>query len=123
MRNSRRSLWIGAATVLAGLVAGGVIFDGAAQAPKVVKISVKKFEYIPPSITLKKGEPVILELTTLDRLHGFVVQDLQLHADIPPNKTVRIPLTPQAAGTHEIACDIFCGTGHESLRGTIVVTE
>jgi cytochrome c oxidase subunit 2 len=118
----RRSFWLGGAA-LAVLAAGGLAAATSADEPRVVKLQVKKFEYIPPSITLKKGEPVILELTTLDRLHGFVVQDLQLHADIPPNKTVRIPLTPEAAGTHEIACDIFCGTGHESLRGTIVVTE
>jgi cytochrome c oxidase subunit II len=115
-------LWLGGAA-LAVLAAGGFAAATSADEPRVVKLQVKKFEYIPPSITLKKGEPVIIELTTLDRLHGFVVQDLKLHADVPPNKTVRIPLTPDVVGTHEIACDIFCGTGHEGLRGTIVVTE
>ena len=123
MMNSRRSLWIGAATVLAGLVAGGVIFDSAAQAPKVVKISVKKFEYDPATVTLKKGEPVVLELTTLDRLHGFSSPDLNLHADVAPSKTVRVELTPSKAGSFPFLCDIFCGTGHGDVHGEIDVTE
>jgi cytochrome c oxidase subunit 2 len=120
---SKRKLFGVGGVVLAVLAAGGVAATTSAQQPTVVKLSVKKFEYIPPSITLKKGEPVILELNSLDRLHGFVVQDLKLHADVPPNKTVRVPVTPDKAGTFEIACDIFCGAGHEGLRGTIVVTE
>jgi cytochrome c oxidase subunit 2 len=120
---SKRKLLVVGGVLLAALSVGGVAATTSAQQPTVVKISVKKFEYIPPSITLKKGEPVVLELTSLDRLHGFVVQDLNLHADVPPNKVVRVPVTPGKAGTFEIACDIFCGTGHEGLRGTIVVTE
>ena len=88
-----------------------------------MKIAVKKFEYNPSEITLKKGEPVVLELTSLDRLHGFIDQGLNLHADVPPNKTVRLTLTPDKSGSFPFNCDIFCGSGHENTRGVIVVTE
>ena len=38
---------------------------------KVIKIRASAFEYNPPEITLKKGEPVVLELTSADLFHGF----------------------------------------------------
>jgi cytochrome c oxidase subunit 2 len=120
---SMRKALLFCGAVLAVLAAGAFAAATSADEPKVVRLQVKKFEYIPPSITLKKGEPVIIELSSLDRLHGFSVQTLNLHADVPPNKTVRVAVTPDTVGTHEIACDIFCGTGHEGLRGSIVVTE
>jgi cytochrome c oxidase subunit 2 len=120
---TKRKLMQCSAAAAALLVAGGIVAATQAQQPKVIKLAVKKFEYIPPTIELKKGEAVVLELTSLDRLHGFIVQDLNLHADVPPNKTVRVAVTPDKAGTFEFACDIFCGTGHEGLRGTLIVTE
>ena len=123
MMNSRRALWIGTATVLAGLVAGGVIFDSAAQAPKVVKISVKKFEYDPATVTLKKGEPVVLELVSLDRVHGFDLPDFKLRTDVKPEQSVRLRFVPDKAGRFEFHCDVFCGAGHEDMTGELVVEE
>ena len=46
------------------------------QAEMTVKITAKKFEYSPNEIRIKKGIPVILEFTSLDRVHGFFVSDL-----------------------------------------------
>src|SRR5580658_3805573 len=44
----------------------------ASDNPKVIEITAKKFEFTPSEITLKKGEPVILRLTSSDRVHGFM---------------------------------------------------
>src|SRR5258708_9637348 len=122
MSNTRISLWVCGA-VAVGLIAGAVVAESAAQTGKVIKITVKKFEYDPATVELKKGEPVVLELTTLDRLHGFSAPDLNLHADVAPNTTVRVALTPDKVGTFTFLCDIFCGTGHGDVKGTIVVKE
>src|SRR5690242_9932152 len=51
--------------------------------PKVVEISAKKFEFTPAQITLKKGEPVILRLSSSDRVHGFMSKPLKIDTDIP----------------------------------------
>jgi cytochrome c oxidase subunit 2 len=39
--------------------------------PRVIKMTAKKFEYSPAEVHIKKGEHVVLELTSLDRKHGF----------------------------------------------------
>ncbi len=53
---------------------------------KVIEITAKKFEFTPSEITLKKGEPVILRLTSADRVHGFMSKPLKIDTDIPPTK-------------------------------------
>jgi len=91
---------------------------------QVIKITAKKFEYSPNVIKIKKGVPVILEFTSLDRVHGFFVADLGgVRATIEPGKVTRVPIVAPKAGTYEFHCDLFCGDGHENMTGTIIVEE
>jgi cytochrome c oxidase subunit II len=94
-----------------------------AAEPEVIKITAKRFEYNPKEITLKKGAPVVLEFTSLDRLHGFKCAALGVRADIKPGQSARVPLTPQKVGDFEFHCDNFCGGGHGNMKGVIHVTE
>ena len=89
----------------------------------VIKITAKKFEYSPSSIKIKKGVPVILELTSLDRLHGFNCPKLRVRANIEPGKVSRVRILAQKAGVYEFHCDIFCGDGHEDMYGKIIVED
>ena len=88
---------------------------------RVVQITAKKFEYSPASITLKKGEPVVLELVSLDRVHGFNAPDFGLRTDVKPDANVRLRFVPDKTGRFEFHCDVFCGAGHEDMTGEIVV--
>ncbi len=92
-------------------------------AETTIKITAKKFEYTPNEITLKKGVPVVLELTTLDRLHGFNCPGLKLRSDIPPGKVTRLEITPDKVGAFPFHCDIFCGSGHDHMAGKFIVQE
>ncbi|HAM51224.1 MAG TPA: cytochrome-c oxidase [Nitrospiraceae bacterium] len=93
------------------------------QGEQVIKVTAKKFEYSPNEIRLKKGVPVVLELTSLDRLHGFNCPDLGVRADIFPGKVSRVRIVPDKAGPYEFHCDIFCGEGHEGMTGKLIVEE
>jgi cytochrome c oxidase subunit 2 len=93
------------------------------EAEQVIQITAKRYEYNPSTITVKKGVPVVLEFTSLDRLHGFNCPGLGLRTDIVPGKVTTLRFVPQKAGTFPFHCDIFCGSGHEGMTGTIVVTE
>jgi cytochrome c oxidase subunit 2 len=90
---------------------------------QVIKIVAKKFDYTPNVIKLKKGVPVVLEFTTLDIIMGFKVPDLGIRTDIVPGKVSRVRLVPDKVGTFPFVCDIFCGSGHEDMTGTIIVSE
>ena len=54
---------------------------------------------------------------------GFSVPDFHARADILPDKVARLRIVPDKTGTFTFVCDIFCGTGHEDMEGTIVVEE
>ena len=91
--------------------------------PKVIEITAKKFDFTPNEITLKKGEPVILRLTTADRVHGFMSKQLKFDTDIPVGRTTDVPVTPDTAGDFTVICDHYCGTGHGGMNMKITVVE
>ncbi len=95
----------------------------ASDNPKVIEITAKKFEFTPNEITLKKGEPVILRLTTTDRVHGFMSKPLKFDTDIPPGKTTDVAVTPDTAGDFTVICDHYCGTGHGGMNMKVTVVE
>jgi cytochrome c oxidase subunit 2 len=118
MRPGRRRLIIAGAALAFG--AGAL-----AQQPgeKVIRIVAKKFEYTPGEITLEKGVPVVLELTTEDVTMGFYAPDFKVDVEIVPGRTVQVRLAPDTIGSFEFSCDVFCGDGHEGMSGTIHVVQ
>ena len=94
-----------------------------AGAEPVIHLTAKKFEYTPNEITLKKGGPVTIEITSLDRDHGFKVPELGVRADVKPGETTRVRIVPDRVGRFEFRCDVFCGSGHEDMAGEIVVVD
>jgi cytochrome c oxidase subunit II len=121
--STRRLLLSLGGLALAGAAAAGVIAVAATPEEKVITVAAMKFDFLPSTITLKKGEPVILELSSIDRAHGFKVPDLGIRADVLPDTAVRVRIVPDKIGRFTFACDNFCGEGHEDMEGVIVVDE
>ena len=90
---------------------------------QVIHLTAKKFEYTPSEITLKRGVPVVLEITSIDRDHGFKVPELGIRADVKPGETTRVRIVPDRIGRFEFRCDVFCGSGHEDMAGELVVVD
>jgi cytochrome c oxidase subunit 2 len=108
--------------MMGALLAIGLALLSTANAPeRVVKVTAERFRFEPAVIELKLGEPVILEISTLDRKHGFAVPELAIDAAIEPGRVTRVAITPTKAGTFPLHCSVFCGTNHEDMGGTIVV--
>jgi len=112
----RRLIAAGCASACFGAAAFAQMQD------KVIRIVAKKFEYTPGEITLQKGTPVILELTTEDVTMGFYAPALNVDVEIVPGKAVQVRLVPEKTGTFDFSCNVFCGDGHEDMGGKIHVT-
>jgi cytochrome c oxidase subunit 2 len=95
----------------------------ALPAERVIHITAKKFDFSPDSITLKKGVPVVFEISSADREHGFNLRAFGIRTNVSPGKVSRIRVTPDKTGKFTFSCDVFCGDGHEEMTGTVVVTE
>ena len=98
-------------------------FAPAEDAPRKIDIVAKKFSYEPSEITVKKGEPVVLELKTADVAHGLKFKELNLSTKIEKGKTSELAFTPTQVGDYVGHCSVFCGSGHGSMTLTLHVTE
>jgi cytochrome c oxidase subunit II len=113
----------GAATLALASLAGYVAAQPAQPKEKVIRIDAKRFDYTPGELTLKKGEAVILELTSQDVLMGFNLPDFNLRADMVPDKVTRVRFVPDKTGSFTFLCDVFCGSKHEEMNGRLTVIE
>jgi cytochrome c oxidase subunit 2 len=98
-------------------------FSSAPDAPRRIDVSVKRFAYTPAEITLKKGEPVVLVLTTEDVAHGLKFKELNLNSRFEKGKPAELAFTPDKVGDFVGHCSVFCGSGHGSMTLTLHVTE
>lgn len=114
-------------TILVSCLAMGSLalsgFSPAPDAPRRIEVSVKKFSYTPAEITVKKGEPVVLVLTTEDVSHGLKFKELDLNAKFDKGKPAELAFTPDKVGDFVGHCSVFCGSGHGSMTLTLHVTE
>jgi cytochrome c oxidase subunit 2 len=100
-----------------------VLADIGDEEEQIIKIDASRFSFRPDGITLKKGVPVILEFTSKDTLMGFNAPGLKARADIIPGMVTRVRIVPDKVGVIRFFCDIFCGSGHEDMTGTITVVD
>jgi cytochrome c oxidase subunit II len=103
------------------LATGTLGLRAAAPKEQVVKILARRFTFSPNKLELRKGVPVVLELRTADVIMGFSAPDFQTREDITPGRVTKVRLVPDKLGTFTFLCDIFCGSGHETMNGTITV--
>lgn len=118
MQTQRRRLIAAAA---AGLLVARIHGVGAQSGEKIIPVVARKFVFLPNQITLKRGEPVVLEFTAPEVTMGFSVPALKLRTDIVPGQITRMRLIPEHEGTFDFLCDIFCGDGHEGMSGQLIV--
>jgi cytochrome c oxidase subunit II len=115
-----KSIFVGGLATSSLMLSG---FAPAGDAPRRIEVSVKKFAYSPSEITLKKGEPVVLVLTTEDVSHGLKFKELGLDSKFSKGKPGELAITPDKAGDFVGHCSVFCGSGHGSMTLTLHVTE
>ena len=115
----RRVLMAGAAAGLAGASITTYVLAQAQE--QVIRITARKFVFLPGEITLKQGAPVVLEFVAPEVVMGFNAPDFKVRTDIIPGQLARVRLVPLQIGTFDFLCDIFCGEGHEGMSGKIHV--
>ncbi|HEY8118785.1 MAG TPA: cupredoxin domain-containing protein [Methylophilaceae bacterium] len=119
----RKSYMVVIASLVLGLLTGTAVFAdlSSTEAEQVIKVNAHKFEYVPNTLVLKKGVPVILEFTSSDVVMGFNSPDLKSRVTIIPGMVTRVRIVPENIGEFIFFCDIFCGDGHEDMTGVIRV--
>ncbi|HVG21111.1 MAG TPA: DUF5777 family beta-barrel protein [Blastocatellia bacterium] len=124
MKNARKSCvrMVTSALILfcAGVCAAGTA--GGAQQPREIKVTARRFEFEPKTITVRKGEHVKLVVTSEDVDHGIAISELGVDEQVKAKKTKVIDLNPEREGRFQFVCSVFCGDGHPDMIGELIVT-
>ena len=88
-----------------------------------IQVTLRKYEFSPGSLRVRKGEQVKLILAAVDHDHGFKLDDFNINQKIPKGTTVVVEFTADKAGTFQFRCSSVCGLGHRGMKGTLVVEE
>jgi cytochrome c oxidase subunit 2 len=72
---------------------------------------------------LPLNEPITLNLTSADVLHGFWVPAMRLKNDTVPGLVTTIKFTPRLPGRYPIICTQFCGVLHSEMDKQVLVIE
>ncbi|EDP74739.1 cytochrome c oxidase subunit II [Hydrogenivirga sp. 128-5-R1-1] len=76
-----------------------------------------------PVLILKKGEEYRFHISSLDVLHGFSIQPVNMNFMVFPKYDYVLTFKPTSAGEYAIVCNEFCGIGHHMMIGKIIVEE
>ncbi|GAV19389.1 cytochrome c oxidase subunit 2 [Mariprofundus micogutta] len=88
-----------------------------------VYLLAKNYDWGKFTLELEQGEKYRLHLATLDMKHAIVVRELRLMNRIKVGEFKTIEFSPSAAGTFDLICGQFCGSGHAGMVGKIIITE
>jgi len=95
----------------------GVVKDGVRE----INVTAKKYEFSPDPIGVNQGEKVRLKITATDTEHGFGIKEYNINQKLPAGKEQIVEFTADKAGTFIIKCTVFCGLGHGSMKGRLIV--
>jgi cytochrome c oxidase subunit 2 len=76
-----------------------------------------------PIIEFEKDQSYRLHLSSMDWLHGFSLQPVNINLEVHPGYDMVITITPTESGEFGVVCNEFCGIGHHQMIGKILVTE
>ncbi len=90
-------------------------------AVKEFNMTAKRFEFTPNTITVNRGDRVVLRITSTDVEHGFSLATFDIVETLPAGQTKTIEFTADQAGEFNFFCSVFCGSGHGDMRGKLIV--
>ncbi|MBI2659413.1 cupredoxin domain-containing protein [Candidatus Woesearchaeota archaeon] len=85
------------------------------------RMTAKQFQFEPSTIEVNKGDRIRLLVTSMDVPHGISIPEYGINERLDPGKEVTIEFTADKQGTFTAFCSVFCGSGHSSMKGKIVV--
>lgn len=119
-RGRRRAAWI--------VFGACVLATGASSAlqspePREIEVVARRYAFEPPEIEVTQGERVRLLVRSGDGLHGLEIKRFRVSKEIPRGgEPVVIEFAADEAGRFPILCSVYCGDGHDEMKGALVVS-
>lgn len=89
---------------------------------EVVMIA-QAWQWEPAEVTVPVGAEVTFTVTSADTIHGFLVPQTQINAMVIPGQITEVEQTFDDPGDYSVICHEYCGIGHQTMGGRIIVEE
>ncbi len=76
-----------------------------------------------PVLRLREGTSYTLHLSSLDVNHGFSLYPVNVNFQIVPGYDYGLRIVPNETGDFRVICNEFCGIGHHTMVGKVVVVD
>ena len=84
-------------------------------------ILAQAWSYSPKEIRVAVGSTVTFYLTSRDVQHGFKLEGTNINMMVLPGQVSKLTTTFDKPGTYPFICHEYCGVGHQSMFGQLIV--
>jgi len=74
-------------------------------------------------LVLPVNQPVVLDVTSVDVVHGFWIPNFGVKLDANPGEVTQVVVTPTETGSFVIRCAELCGLYHAYMDSTVKVVS
>ncbi|MBO8141254.1 MAG: cupredoxin domain-containing protein [Firmicutes bacterium] len=87
---------------------------------RVVMVA-RAWSFQPAEVRVPAGSDVTFQVTSLDVIHGFRVPYTTINQMLIPGQVSEFRFRFAEPGEHYLFCHEYCGVGHHTMQGRIVV--
>lgn len=84
-------------------------------------IIARTWSFTPKEIRVPAGSTVTFFVASIDVQHGFRVNQTNVNMQIVPGEVSRLTVTFDKPGEYDIVCHEYCGVGHHTMAGKVIV--
>ncbi len=91
--------------------------------PGIYEVVIVAYEggFDPSEVRVPVGSEVHFRARSADLVHGFLIEGTDVEMEIDPLDASETSYTFTEAGEYALHCHIYCGGGHPSMLGTVIV--
>ena len=79
------------------------------------------FSFLPSEVHVPVGHPVTFRITSMDVTHGFEIAGTNANTMVVPGYVSQFTYTFREPGEHLVVCNEYCGVGHHTMQGKVIV--
>lgn len=84
-------------------------------------ILAQTWVFLPNEVRIPAGSEITFYVTSKDVQHGFVIERTNLNMMVLPGQVSKATMTFNEPGEYNFICHEYCGVGHQTMYGRLIV--
>lgn len=90
---------------------------------KEIKLEAYQYGFSPDPVAAKKGDIIKLEITSRDVAHGVYIKEYGINITVKKGEAKKAEFLADKEGKFDILCSVYCGPGHQEMKGSLIVEQ